>query len=66
MFDVIVGVVVKVYVICFEEKKSRMLIKMTVDHNSYHSLIKMTAKRTMKAQKYQVMPNKRSAATYSL
>ena len=33
---------------------------------SYHSLMKMTAKRTMKAQKYQVMPNKRSAAAYSL
>ena len=43
-----------------------MLIKMTVDDNRYHSLIKMTAKRTMKAQKYQVMPNKRSAAVYSL
>ena len=43
-----------------------MLIKMTVDDNSYHSLIKMTAKRTMKAQKYQVMPNKRSAAAYNL
>ena len=34
--------------------------------NGIDSLIKMTAKSTMKAQKYQVMPSNRSAAEYNL
>ena len=50
-------------IISFLSKYSHYYI---IVSNGIDSLIKMTAKSTMKAQKYQVMPSNRSAAEYNL